>query len=367
MSSPDESFKALYLPDTGKPFIKTIPRPYTPTGSQSLVKVKYSAINPGDIRHFYMGYHSFVMGYEFTGDVISTGPDAPFRPGDAVMGITMPGHQRPIHAGAHQAYLLANPYMVWLRPDDFDLLTAVRMPGLAQTAADALFNVLGFAFPPLGMEGIDPADQAVLIWGGAGAVGWASIQLAKAAGIRYILVTASKANLELVRDAGATHVFDYRAPDVVDQVRGTVKELGVELEAVIDAVAVGLGIFERPGTPVPDYSKSTAAIAKSCLSDEVVKSGRARLAAVLPVPQDPDWDFALYSRKHDADQERDHPGWWQKQEKIVTWLVENHKQYWKSLPPPKIIRNAEEALQGMEDAFTGKQGVQKLVIEHPML
>lgn len=159
-------FKAIYLTSSGDVAVKTIPSPYEPYGSQALVRVEYSGINPGDLRHFYMGMHSFVMGYDFVGTVISAGHDSPFRLGDAVMGMTKSGHNRPSHLGAHQAYLIAeSSYLIWRRPESLPPLSAVRLPSAAQTAADALFNVLGFAFPPAGayVGGLDPHSAAILI------------------------------------------------------------------------------------------------------------------------------------------------------------------------------------------------------------
>jgi len=372
-------FKAIYLTSTGDITIKTILSPYQPHGSQTLIRVDYSGINPGDFRHFYMGMHSFVMGYDFVGTVISTGPESSFQPGDSVLGMTKPGHNRPSHLGAHQAYLLAeSSYLLWRRPESLSPLAAVRLPSAAQTAADALFNVLGFAFPPLAdsdtVSGIDPCNNAILIWGGAGSVGHAAVQLASAAGFSAILVTASEMNHALLKDAGATHCFDYRVGDAVvaEQIREAVRELGIPLKAIFDAVGKGLGVFELPGVTPGNYADSSCAIAKRCLSDEVLAAGSGpdgyRLCCVLPVLQDSEWLFALYSRKHDAEQEREYPGWWQRQERIVTWLVENHETVWKPLlPRPRVVNDSASALEAIRGSFEGKLGREKVVIRHPMV
>jgi hypothetical protein len=44
--------------------VREITETYVATGAQSLISVKYSAINPADLRHYYMGFHSYVAGYE---------------------------------------------------------------------------------------------------------------------------------------------------------------------------------------------------------------------------------------------------------------------------------------------------------------
>jgi hypothetical protein len=65
------------------------------------------------------------------------------------------------------------------------------------------------------------------------------------------------------------------------------------------------------------YEESSPALAKMCADSGVLESGEAKLCCVLPVLQDPDWVFTLYSRRHDEEQMREHPGWWQRQEKVV--------------------------------------------------
>ncbi|KAK3364615.1 hypothetical protein B0T25DRAFT_530621 [Lasiosphaeria hispida] len=357
-------FKALYLTPSATFVTREIAAPYTPTTpAQSLIAVHYSGINPGDLRHFHMGLHSFVAGYDFTGTVLS-GPAA-FPPGTPVLGMTWPAHARPLHAGAHQAYLLADPYLLWRRPDDLAPLSAVGIPVAAQTAADGLFNCLGFGLPAAGVEGKDAGRERVLIWGGGGAVGWAAVQLAKAAGFREVLVAAREGNHEVLMRGGATRCFDYTRPGVVEEIRGHVREAGGELGNVFDAVGVGLGIFEPVGAEKGRYEDSTPALAKRCLSDGVVERKEAGLCCVLPVLQDPDWGFALFSRKGEQ-QEADHPGWWQRQEKVVSWLIENHATAWRPLKT-RVVREAGEAATAIRDVYEGKLSMEKVAIEHPML
>lgn len=58
----------------------------------------------------------------------------------------------------------------------------------------------------------------VLIWGAASSVGSYAVQLAHLAGA-IVIATASPKNFGHVKNLGAAHVFDYNAPDVVDQIR----------------------------------------------------------------------------------------------------------------------------------------------------
>ncbi|KAK0702969.1 chaperonin 10-like protein [Lasiosphaeria miniovina] len=361
------SHKALYLGANGDIAILDMGpgSPYTPQNSQSLVRVRYSGINPGDVRHFWMGMNSFVMGYDFSGTVVDSGPSSPFSPGDEVLGMTFPGHQRAMHAGAHQAFLLADPYMTWRRPADLQARWAASMATAAQTAADALFNCLGFGLEAAGVDGNSTRGQALLIWGGSSSVGWAALHLARAAGFEAVFVTASPANHEALRAAGAARCFDYHSPAVVHDIRRAAEDLALPLYAVFDAVGAGLGIFEPPRARVQDFSRSSPAVAKLCLADGALARGEARLCCALPVAQDADWTFALFSRKGDM-QETQHPGWWQRQDKVVSWLIDNHESAWRPLPKISVVDTAEGAVVALGDAFDGKLSMQKVLMQHPL-
>ncbi|KAM7219497.1 GroES-like protein [Rhypophila decipiens] len=371
-------FKAVYLDSEGSISIRSISDLYKPESpNQFLIRVKYSAINPGDLRHFHMGLHSFVMGYDYTGTVVSTHPDSssdfPFKKGDSVMGMTFPGHARPISQGAHQAYLLADlsHTLTFHRPKSFSAIEAAGFISPVQTAADAIFNILGTGLPSADLDGDDPSEKAILIWGGASALGWASIQLAKAAGFKYIFTTASRNNRTALREVGATHVFDYRDDDVVKQIRNSAKKQGIMLSLAFDTVCKGTGIFEPPasaeeGNPKQpaDFANSTPSLTKSALSEGVVERGEATVASSLPVLQDPDIQFVLFSRKW-ADEEEKHPGWWQRQEKVVSWVIENHETVWKPMPV-KVVDTAEESVEAIQAVFDGKYSLLKVLLEHPL-
>ncbi|KAK3372716.1 chaperonin 10-like protein [Podospora didyma] len=358
--------KALYLTSTGTITILSLgpDPPYTPTGSESLVQVQYSGINPGDLRHFHMGLHSFIMGYDFSGTVLSSGPSSPFSPGDPVLGMTNPAHQRPHSQGAHQAFLIADPYLAWRRPSTLSPQSAVGIPCAAQTAADALFNRLGFGLPQAGVPGDDAAHHALLIWGAGSSVGWAALQLARCAGFAAIFVTASPHNHAALLDAGATKCFDYRSPDVVQDIRSVVTNSGLKMTRIFDAVGAGLDIFQRPDAPLKECSLSSPFLAKQCLSDDI-EEGEVRLTCTLPVLEDEDWKFCLWSRKAD-DQQKEYPGWWERQEKVVTWLIENHEVSWRPLPRLRVVNTAEGAVQAVRDVFGGKVSMEKVVVQHPL-
>ncbi|KAM0192278.1 hypothetical protein ACHAPI_008453 [Fusarium lateritium] len=375
--------KAIYVPSTGKHEIRTIKDPYIPKAAQSLVEVQYSAVNPADTRHYYMNMTEYVAGYEFTGTVRDVGPDSPFKVGREIFGISLPYDHRPNHLGAHQTFLLAEPFMAFERPSHLDPITAVTLLAGAGTSFDALFNELGYGFPAAGIEGDDPTDQPILIWGGAGAVGQAAIQVAKAAGFNPIITTASPQNHEALKKLGATEVFDYRSPSVVADIRTSIKSSGKSLKTVFDAVGSGLGIFdgltvEEEKAVQDKYDQSSPGLARQCC-DPDVSSDELRLTAVLPVSKDPTWSFCLNFRtvelmdlgadvKDRSDEERlaAEEKTREAQRRIeqgLHWLLENHGQYWEA-PRTKIIKELKEGLQGIRDVWSGKMSREKVVIDH---
>ncbi|KAI1084712.1 hypothetical protein F5B20DRAFT_522927 [Whalleya microplaca] len=354
--------KAIYLPPSGEFEIITQTEVYTPTGSQSLVRVKYSAINPADIRHWYLGWNSFVAGYEWIGTVESTGPTSPFKPGEVLFGLAKPGHQRPISAGAHQDYILAETWMTHRLPDpELDWTQAVSWLCGLYTAIDALFNCSGFAFPPLkgqGVDGDDPTGRAILIWGGSSTVGLTAIQLARAAGFAPIFTTASAKNHATLLDLGATKCFDYRSPTVVEDIRAAVSQSGKELSVIFDAVATGTGFAEPPSAKPLDFNKSSPALARQCLTDG---AKYFRLSAVIPIEKDPRWKFVLAIRE-----EKDNPEWHKRLPAVVEWVLSNYKATAFRIPNVKVISGAEEGVQAIRDVFAGKVSLQKVVIQHPL-
>lgn len=106
------SHNAIFVDNDGKLSSQTITTPYVPSAKQTLIQVKYSAINPADIRHVFMGLYktSSVTGYEWTGTVITPGEQSNFTTGQELFGASMPafdGNPRPISSGSHQNFLLA--------------------------------------------------------------------------------------------------------------------------------------------------------------------------------------------------------------------------------------------------------------------
>jgi NADPH:quinone reductase len=96
---------------------------------------------------------------------------------------------------------------------------AIRLPGSAAFDLGASLGVPAMtAHRCLFADG--PIDgKAVLVAGGAGAVGHFAIELAKWAGARVVTTVSSKEKAELAAAAGADLVVNYTDTDAVDQIR----------------------------------------------------------------------------------------------------------------------------------------------------
>ncbi|KFA67860.1 hypothetical protein S40285_08776 [Stachybotrys chlorohalonatus IBT 40285] len=357
--------KAIFLGADGHLALEDVTDHYSPTGAQALVKVRYSAVNPADIRHSYMNLYGSVAGYEFVGEVLEVGPDSRFTKGQVVFGQSMPGYQRPKYLGAHQDYLLAEDLSTYVLPNGLKDVEAVTLPTAALTAIDAISNILGFGLPAMGIDGLDATDRSILIWGGGSIVGFYAIQLAKLAGFRHIFATASSHNHEALLAVGATQVFDYREPAVVKNIQKAVKASGALLTVAFDAVAAGQGIFEPVSDVKVDLSKSTPQIALQCLMER--ESEPLRLAAVLPVIGDERWKMVLACRPlgDSAFGTLQDPAWPLRSQKAIQWLIDNHDKALK-FPPREMVKGGKEGLQALRRVFAGKVSLKKVVIEHPM-
>lgn len=373
---------AIFMDGNGRFSLRQIDvdEKYSPKGSQTLVEVAYSAINPADIRHYHMGETNCVAGSEWAGIAIEVGPASPFKVGQQLLGLAMTEDQRPLPAGSHQGYLLAEPEWTFPAPAGLDLLHAVGFPAAVQTSIDALFNQLGFALPAAGVPGAYAANEAILIWGGGSGCGQAGIQLAKAAGFSPIITTASPRNHDLLKQLGATHCFDYRSQDVIKQIRSCLA--GKKLQVAYDAVAVGLGCFEglsaeEEAAVMAKFEESSPALVRQCCDD----GEELKLCAVLPVPEEKSagWKFPMPFRLPEGAEIprprgfegffegiNENPEWGSRMKAVRDWLLADGAKRWTPFNT-RVIKGGEEAIEAIHEVFAGKAGGQKVVIAHPMV
>ncbi|MFV8833706.1 NADPH:quinone reductase [Aquisalimonas sp.] len=158
----------------------------------------------------------------------------------------------------------------WGRPDgtaaDYVVLPerqVVTLPENVDMAAGACLGIPALtAFHAVNCHG-GVRGQSVLIAGGAGAVSWYAIQMARQAGAARIMTTVSSAEKAAVaREAGADEVINYREEDVAQRVMALTGDQGadriVELEFAANA-AVDVAAL-RPNGLIVAYGASAGEV-----------------------------------------------------------------------------------------------------------
>lgn len=260
-----------------------VPRP-EPGPTQILVRVEAASVNPVDVsiregRFPTPKQPPKILGSDGAGVVEQTGAEvATVRPGDRVF---FSG----LGVGSEGSYA------------DYALIAetqAVPIPGELSFAEAA---ALGMAFPAayygIIRRGNVQAGETVLVQGGAGGVGSASVQLAKVRGARVLATVATAAQAELVRSLGADEVIDYKRDDVVARVLALTDGRGVDLvhELVISVnlpadlrliakggriVCTGQGPFPEAVVPIGEALAKDATL----LFMSLANAGRAGVAAI---------------------------------------------------------------------------------------
>ncbi len=213
-----QSMKALVLSD-GHLVMRTVPRP-VPGPGEVRIRIRAAAINPADWkmarRASAMGPLP-ILGLDASGVIDAVGPAVSgWKPGDAVVALTRPPH------GAYAQYAVTPVEFVGPKPAALSFEEAAGIPVAGITAWRSLIEVAHL------LKG-----QRILVDGGAGGVGSAAVQIAKAQGA-YVVATASASNASFLRSIGADEVIDYTAGPFEQKVK--------DLDVVLDTVNQDDGI-----------------------------------------------------------------------------------------------------------------------------
>lgn len=204
-----------------RPFqVKPAPM-WTPEANEILVRNHALAINPvnGSIQAFAwwpMDYPT-ILGMDVAGEVAAVGPNVTrFKVGDRVAGCAVGMASKRNSDNAFQLYTILQTNMATPIPDDLGYEKASVIPLGLSTAACALFqdSHLHLRYPT-SSPAQKPTGETLLVWGGASSVGCNAVQLAVAAGYE-VIATASPRNFGLVKSLGATEVYDYNSPTVLE-------------------------------------------------------------------------------------------------------------------------------------------------------
>jgi NADPH:quinone reductase len=209
LNGPDEALELVDIPEPEPSHMLT-------PGSGVIVDVHAAGVSFPEVLQTRGEYQfkpelPFVPGSEVGGVVRSAPDDAAVKEGDRVAAFCF--------LGGFAEVAVAPQYFVFAIPDEMDF---------AQGAA----LVLNYhtAYFSLKLRGRLETGETVLIQGGAGGVGTASIQVANALGARTIAVVSTDEKEQTARDAGADEVVRSDGPW-----KDQVKELG-GADLVLDPV-----------------------------------------------------------------------------------------------------------------------------------
>ena len=197
-----EMMKAMRIHSYGAEALvyEDTPRP-TPQAGEVLVQVYAAGINgidwkirDGELQQVFQFELPIVLGSDAAGVVAAIGAGVTtFQVGQPVYGM-----MERSRSGAFAEYAIAKVEAIAPKPPSLSDLEAASIPAVALTAWQALFD-----------QGHLSAGQTILIHGAAGGVGMFAVQFAKWKGA-HVIVTASAASIDTVRQLGADEVIDYQ-------------------------------------------------------------------------------------------------------------------------------------------------------------
>ncbi|WP_096439693.1 NADPH:quinone reductase [Alteribacter populi] len=210
--------KAVVYHNYGGPEVLELTEIEKPTLNENevLVKVGGSGINPVDT-YFRKGIRPvssfpFVPHHDLAGTVVETGNKVEnVQKGERVWATSVVG-------GTASEYVAVPSEKLFSLPKHITEAEGAAVAMAFMTAHLSLFYRAQLK-----------AGETVLIYGGAGAVGNAGIQLAKKFGAHVIATAGSNEKAQLCLDAGADHVISYNEENVVEKVAKLTNESGVDV------------------------------------------------------------------------------------------------------------------------------------------
>ncbi|MGC5287563.1 zinc-dependent alcohol dehydrogenase family protein [Micromonospora sp. DT231] len=201
--------------------VEEIDRPI-PERGQVLVRIVASGVNPLDTKiQAGKAAHArvqppAVLGLDLAGVVAAAGADVTdFAPGDEVYGLC--GGVGDLQ-GSLAEYAAVDARLLARKPKTLSMREAAALPLAAITSWEGLVDRAGVR-----------AGQKVLVHGGAGGVGYVSVQLAQARGAEAY-ATGGPASMSLIESLGAVAI-DYTSTSVEEYVRRYTDGAGFDIIA----------------------------------------------------------------------------------------------------------------------------------------
>ncbi|CAG8257411.1 unnamed protein product [Penicillium salamii] len=326
----------------------------SPDAFELLIRVHAVALNPSD----WMALDAIARpgagaGYDFAGEVVEIGENvnSPWAVGDRVAGFVHGSHAANYTTGAFREYLTADSELVIRLPDHVSFEAASTLGMGISTAAQALYQSLNL---PLPVANPVPANQSILIYGGATATGSIAIQLAKLSGL-HVITTCSEQNFPWMSSLGADEVIDYKQPDAIKRVVDLAQKNG--LFAILNCIGTEstaefcLQCFTPPQdrTHQPEYVYAPL----MPLSGPLPKSGSLPSTAVIHNR----WKFVYTCFGKRFTTLIDHPainGTWQPSVEDKRFMIRFYRQFETLLADKKIqLMPQEVKLGGLQTVLDG--------------
>jgi len=253
-----------------------------PGAGEVLVRVRAAGLNGADMmqrRGFYPappGAPQDIPGLELAGEVIARGTGATrFEAGDRVMGIVAGGGQAEL-AVVHERILMPVP-------ENLGWVEAGGVPETFTTAHDGVFT----------QAGLKPGER-LLVHGGAGGVGTAAIQLARASGARVTSTVRNPDNRARVAELGAEVIdpegFEQQGPfDVIlelvgaPNMPGNLEALGLWGRIMVIGISAGAKAEVNLGLAMQRRARILNSTLRPRPLEEKALTARAMERSVLPL------------------------------------------------------------------------------------
>lgn len=200
--------------------------PPTPQDGELALRVAAVGLNFSDLlmiddRYQVRPDRPFVPGQELAGVVTAAGHGCRFAVGDRIVSKVM--------WGAFAGRAIVEDRMAIVVPDDVTLKEACAVPVSLTTAVVALTESTELR-----------ADETILVHAGAGALGQATIVVARAIGATVIATAGTLDKCNAAVASGAGHVINYNETNFLDEVKALTDGKGVDV--VMDSVGGEVGM-----------------------------------------------------------------------------------------------------------------------------
>ncbi|WOH03004.1 hypothetical protein DCAR_0522394 [Daucus carota subsp. sativus] len=235
------SCRAVVLPRFGGPEVMELRDDVSVPNlnpNEVLVRARAVSVNPLDTRmragygrSIFQPLLPIILGRDVSGEVVDVGGSVKsFRVGQEVFGALHPTAAR----GTYADYVILSEDQLVPKPPSMSHVEASAIPFAALTAWRALKSTARIT-----------KGQRVLVIGGGGAVGFAAVQLAVAAGC-HVSSTCADESIDRLLAAGAEQAIDYTSEDVEVSLQGHF-DAALDTIGVAETERVAISLLKRGG------------------------------------------------------------------------------------------------------------------------